>query len=48
MMAHDFLMEKRLYHLNRPLHHRFTDAVFALQHTPFLSTPIIPNSTACR
>lgn len=33
MMVHDFLMEKRLYHLNRPLHHRFTDAVFALQHT---------------
>ena len=29
MTAHDFLMEKRLYHLNRPLHHRFTDAVFA-------------------
>ena len=32
-MEHDFLMEKRLHELDRPLHRCFADAVFALQHT---------------
>ena len=33
MTQHDFLMEKRLRDLDPALHRRFTDAVFALQHT---------------
>lgn len=33
MIQHDFLMEKRLRDLDPLLHRRFTDTVFALQHT---------------
>ena len=33
MRQHDFLMEKRLRELDPALHRRFTDTVFALQHT---------------